>query len=414
MKLIPEIVAVHDELTKWRRDLHAHPELAFGESRTADFVASQLESYGIDVTRGIGKTGLVGTLKVGASNKAIGLRADMDALPMEELNTFAHKSTHPGCMHGCGHDGHTVMLLAAARYLAQSKNFDGTIQFIFQPAEEANETGSGAKAMIDDGLFDRFPVDNVFAMHNFPDLITGAIITAPGAMMASVDLFDVTVTGQGAHGAFPHRAVDPILVSAQLLTAWQSIVSQNIDSLESAVITATSINAGDSWNVIPETAVIRGSVRTLSAEVRQRVQDRFYTITNNITEAWGTKVEIRYRPISPVTINDAEQTTLACDVAASIVGENYVLRSTTAGMGSEDFAYMLQEKPGCYLLLGTASPMVTKDLRQERNIKLAADEDYFSAKDVPLLHEPTYDFNDEVIPLGATLFVRLVEYYLIK
>ena len=256
MKLISEIVAENKELTQWRQDIHAHPELAFEESRTAKFVASQLESYGIEVTRGVGKTGVVGTLKAGSSNKAIGLRADMDALPMEELNTFAHKSKHPGCMHGCGHDGHTVMLLAAARYLAKSKNFDGTVQFIFQPAEEANDNGSGAKAMINDGLFDRFAMDNVFALHNGPGFIAGAIATRSGVISASMDLFTVTIQGTGTHGAWPNNGNDPLMVAAQMLIAWQTIISRNVSAEDAAVISATSIVAGDSWNVIPETAVI--------------------------------------------------------------------------------------------------------------------------------------------------------------
>ena len=412
MKLISEIVAVHEELTQWRRDIHAHPELAFDESRTADFVACQLESWGIEVTRGVGKTGLVGTLKAGTSNKAIGLRADMDALPMEELNTFAHKSQHPGCMHGCGHDGHTVMLLAAARYLAQSKQFDGTVQFIFQPAEEANSAGSGAKAMIDDGLFERFPVDNVFAMHNGPEIIAGAVIACPGAIMASMDLFEVTVTGHGTHGAFPHEGIDPVLIAAQLLTAWQTIISRNVNALESVVISATSINTGDSWNVIPQTAVIRGSVRTLSSEMRQLVHDRFHTLTQSIAEAFGAKVEINYRHCSPVTINDVEQTAMASDVAASIFGEDRVIRSAPPDMGSEDFSFMLQERPGCYLILGAASALSENDPLEGKSVSSAADFEHCVVKNVCLLHDPNYDFNDEILPLGATLFARLAEHYL--
>ena len=412
MELISEIVAVHEELTEWRRDIHAHPELAFEESRTADFVAGQLESWGIEVIRGVGKTGVVGTLKVGNSNKAIGLRADMDALPMEELNTFAHKSKHPGCMHGCGHDGHTVMLLAAARYLAQSKNFDGTVQFIFQPAEEANGTGSGAKAMIDDGLFERFPVDNVFAMHNAPDLVAGTIATCPGAMMASMDLFEVTITGRGAHGAFPHEGVDPVIIAAQLLTAWQTIISRNVNTLESVVISATSISTGDSWNVIPQTAVIRGSARTLSPEMRQLVHDRFHTLTHNIVEAFAAKVEISYRLCAPVTINDIEQTNLVWDVAASIVGTDQVIKSMPPDMGSEDFSYMLQERPGCYLLMGSANPPEDQESGKEKTIKAPANFEHSLVKNVCFLHDPKYDFNDDILPLGASVFARLVEHYL--
>ena len=412
MKLITDITDTHTEFTQWRRDIHAHPELAFEESRTADFVAKQLESWGIEVTLGIGKTGLVGTLKVGSTNKAIGLRADMDALPMDELNTFVHKSKHSGCMHGCGHDGHTVMLLAAARYLAQSKHFDGTVQFIFQPAEEANSTGSGARAMIEDGLFNRFPVDAVFALHNCPDMVAGAVATCSGAITASMDLFEVTITGQGTHGAYPHSGIDPVLISAQLVTAWQSIISRNVDAQESAVISATSINTGDSWNVIPETAVIKGSVRTLSPAVRKLVQERFHNLTHALVEAFGATVTIDYRALYPATINTPEQTDFACDVAASIFGENRVLRSTPAGMGSEDFACMLEERPGCYLLLGATNPPGGQASLEGKDISLPADQKHFEATNVPLLHEPTYDFNDEILPQGATLFVRLAERYL--
>lgn len=412
MKLIPEIIATHKQLTHWRHAIHAHPELAFNESRTADFVAIQLESCGIDVTRSIGKTGLVGTLSVGNSNKAIGLRADMDALPMDEGNTFAHKSTNQGCMHGCGHDGHTVMLLAAARYLAQSKQFNGTVQFIFQPAEEANETGSGARAMIEDGLFERFPVDAVFAMHNCPDFVAGAVATCIGPITASMDLFEVTITGQGAHGAYPHAGIDPVLIASQLLSAWQSIITRNVDAQESVVISATSINAGESWNVIPETAVIKGSVRTLSAATQKIVKERFHQLTQSLVEAFGAKVSINYRSMYPATINHAEQTDFACDVADSIFGANRVLRTTTPGMGSEDFACMLEERPGCYLLLGAANRPEGHGSLKDKDINNPEDEQYFVVEGVPLLHEPTYDFNDEILPLGATLFVGLAEQYL--
>ncbi len=413
MNLIPELLAAHEELTQWRRELHAHPELAFDESRTSDFVAKKLESWGIEVTRGIGKTGLVGTLKTGTSNKTIGLRADMDALPMDELNTFAHKSKNPGCMHGCGHDGHTVMLLGAARYLAQTKNVDGTVQFIFQPAEEANETGSGAKAMIDDGLFERFPVDNVFAMHNGPGFITGAIATRPGVTTASMDLFEVSIQGKGCHGAYPHEGNDPIMIATQMLTAWQTIISRNISADEGAVISATSITAGDSWNVIPDTAVIKGSIRTLSPSTQDLIEARFCTLTQHIAEAFGAQVTIDYRRRYPSCINDPEQTLFACEVAESIFGHDRVLGTMALeGMGSEDFAYMLLERPGCYLSIGASNPPKGTDPIKGRDIRRKDDEQYFTVENVSLLHQPEYDFNDDIIPLGATLFVRLAEHYL--
>ena len=413
MKLIPDIAAAHQELTQWRRDIHAHPELGFEEQRTADFVARQLSSWGIEITRGIGKTGLVGTLKVGQSDKAIGLRADMDALPMDELNTFAHVSQNPGCMHGCGHDGHTVMLLAAARYLAQSQQFDGTVQFIFQPAEEANSQGSGAKAMIDDGLFERFPMDNVFATHNSPGMYAGAIATGPGPIMASSDLFDVTITGRGAHGAHPSGGIDPVVIAAQMITAWQTIVSRNIDAMEPAVISATSISAGNnSWNVIPETALIRGGVRTLSPAVRQQIHDRFQNITRKLAESFGATVDIDYRFMYPVVVNDPVQTRLFCDVAAAVVGEHQVLRERPGQMGSEDFAYFLEKKPGCYFAIGATTHPQGQAAFQGKDIKLDADQAHFCPDNVPMLHEPTYDFNDDILPLGATLFARLAEHYL--
>lgn len=413
MNLIADIVAAHAELTEWRRDIHAHPELAFDESRTSDFVARKLESFGITVTRGLGKTGVVGTLKVGGSNKAIGLRADMDALPMEEANTFAHKSQNPGCMHGCGHDGHTVMLLAAARYLANTKNFDGTVQFIFQPAEEANNTGSGAKAMIDDGLFERFPVDNVFGVHNCPGLYVGAICTRPEVVCASMDSFNVTLTGKGAHGATPHNGIDPVIIATQLVNAWQSIVSRNVHANEAAVLSVTSIITEDSYNVIPETAVIKGSIRTRSSAVRQLVKQRFETIANNTAAAFEAKVSIDYPAMYPCCINDKTQTTFACDVARIIFGDDRVLEHMELdGMGSDDFAYLQQERPGCYLLLGAEPLPLGENPMEGKDIKELADQKHFEFKDACSVHQPDYDFNDEIIPIGATFFARLAENYL--
>lgn len=410
MKLIPEIVKGNADFSQWRRDLHQYPELGFEEQRTAAFVAAQLESYGIKVTPGVGKTGVVGTLNVGTSNKSIGLRADMDALPMEEVNTFAHKSKHAGCMHGCGHDGHTVMLLAAARYLAQSQNFDGTVQFIFQPAEEANPVGSGAQAMIDDGLFERFPVDKVFALHNMPDLYAGAMATTPGPIMGSMDLFDVTLKGTGGHGAYPHANNDLLMVATQLLSAWQTIVSRNVDAQEGAVLSACSVNAGDSWNVMPDTAVIKGNIRTLSSATRDLIEQRFHQLTTQIAAAFDVEVQIDYRRCYPSCINDETQTAFACDVADTIFGADHVLRKTPFYMGSEDFAVMSRERPGCYMLLGTAPWPEGGDPNKGKNIHdTPAD---FYNEDVPQLHQADYDFNDEAIPLGATWFVRLAEAYL--
>ena len=412
MKIISAIEARQEQLTQWRRDIHRHPELAFDESRTADFVATQLESYGIEVTQGVGKTGVVGTLTAGNSTKSIGLRADMDALPMDELNTFAHKSQHEGCMHGCGHDGHTVMLLAAAQYLAETKQFDGTIHFIFQPAEEANSTGSGAKAMIDDGLFERFPVDNVFAMHNAPELMAGSLVTCTGVMTGSMDLFEVTITGKGGHAAVPHDCNDPIMIATQMLSAWQTIISRNVSAEECAVISASSINAGDSWSVIPETAVIKGSVRTRSADVRQLIETRFHSIATHIANAYDAKVTIDYRRITPSCVNDETQTAFACDVAESILGPGRVHRAMPPELGSEDFAYMLEERPGCYLIIGAAKVPSGQDPLQGKDIYNEEHQSSFIDKNACLLHQPDYDFTDEIIPLGATFFVRLAERYL--
>ena len=388
MSLIPKILSTHNELTAWRHDLHAHPELAFSENRTSVFVADKLNSWGIEVTQGFGKTGVVGTLKVGASNKSIGLRADMDALPMDELNTFAHKSKHPGCMHGCGHDGHTVMLLAAAWYLAQSKKFDGTVQFIFQPAEEANDNGSGARAMINDGLFDRFPMDSIFAMHNMPGLPEGTFSIGSGPVFAAMDLFDVTITGKGTHGALPHTGIDTVLVCSHVITAWQSIVSRNIDPMQTAVFSATSIQAGDNWNVIPQTAVIKGSVRTFLPEVQALVRERLHAIAEQVASAFGATAQVDYRQELPATVNDAEQASQAVVIAKDLVGEEKIKAGADAIklMGSEDFSVLLQYKPGAYLLLGSGA-----------------------GEGVCMVHEARYDFNDNLLPIGASFFARLVE-----
>ena len=410
MKLIKEIVEAQEEHTRWRRDLHTYPELGFEETRTANFVANQLESWGIEVTRGVGKTGVVGTLKIGSSNKAIGFRADMDALPMDETNDFAHKSKNPGCKHGCGHDGHTVMLLAAARYLAQSKNIDGTVHFIFQPAEEANPYGSGAQAMMDDGLFKRFHIDNVFAMHNLPEYYLGVLACAPGLRAASVDLFEVTIKGIGGHGAEPHDSNDPIMIATQMLSAWQTIISRNVNSMERAVFSACSIQAGNSWNVIPETVVIKGNIRTLSPTVRELVKTRFHALTENIAEAFGAMVDIRYQYSLPCGINDPEQTAFARGVMEEIFESNCILSDYPAGMASEDFALMRDARPGCYVLLGTATPPEDTDPFKDKNIN--DDDTSFICKNAVLLHQPNYDFNDEAIPVGATVFARLAEKYL--
>ena len=407
MTLIAEIVSEQERLKRWRRDLHANPELAFEETGTADFVAAQLESFGVEVSRGIGGTGMVGTLTIGKANKAISLRADMDALPMDEDNTFAHKSKIPGRMHGCGHDGHMVMLLAAAKYLSATRDFKGTVHFIFQPAEEANSQGSGAKAMIDDGLFDRFPSDCVFALHNAPGLRAGAVATAPGVLLASMDIFEVVITGKGTHGAFPESGIDPIVVASQMITAWQTILSRNISSSEQAVISVGSINAGAGFNVIPSTATIRGTIRTLGRETQNKVANQFHLLAKNIANAFGATVTVNYKREYPVTVNDDECTAFACDVASSIVGEEQVIRDADPVMGSDDFAAMLEIKAGCYLWLGNTDPDIHLKVKSPNSKNKG-----LLISDPCMVHEPTYDFNDKIIPIGASLFVGLVEKYL--
>lgn len=412
MKLQSEIIGMHEELTEWRHDLHAHPELAFEERRTADFVAEQLRSFGLEVITGIGGTGLVGTLKSGRTGKAIGLRADMDALPMNEENCFSYKSKTPGRMHGCGHDGHTVMLLGAARYLAKSRFFNGTVQFIFQPAEEANSQGSGAKAMIDDGLFERCPVDCIFALHNAPGLKAGAIATRSGPIMASMDLFEVTIKGHGTHGALPETGIDPIVIAATMISAWQTIISRNINAQHSAVMSVTTIEAGKSWNVIPTTAVIRGSVRSHCCEVQQLVRDRFCVLSHSIAEGFGAKVEIQYRNESPVTTNDSQCANFACEVASEIVGKSNVIYDAKPVMGSEDFAFMLQQRPGCYVWLGNSDPSDSMGNDARRGLMVPPHFGHLDIADPCMVHEPKYDFNDSIIPIGATFLSRLVERYL--
>ena len=383
MKLIPAIVQNHASHTVWRRDLHAHPELAYEEHRTAQLVADKLTSFGIPIETGIGRTGVVGTIKSGASGRSIGLRADMDALPMQEYNHFEHRSTNDGVMHGCGHDGHTTMLLAAAEYLAQNRNFDGTVHVIFQPAEEGE---AGAKAMIDDGLFDRFPVDAVYGMHNWPGHQVGKMATRSGPIMAAMDVFEVKIIGKGGHGALPHLAIDPILIAAQLITQWQGIVSRNVNPIEAAVVTVTQIHAGDAWAVIPNEVVLRGTVRSFKPATRELLQQRMKRLTASICEGNECTFEWWYDHRFPPTINSAAETSAAGRAAAGLLGDVNFSDNVDPSTGSEDFGYMLEEKPGCYIFIGNGS-----------------------SDGGCLLHNPNYDFNDEIIPIGASYWVELVE-----
>jgi amidohydrolase len=379
--------AFHHELTAFRRDLHAHPELGFQETRTSARVAGMLEALGITVHRNIGKTGLVGVLtgKRHGSGRMIGLRADMDALPMQETNLFGHASTKPGLMHGCGHDGHTAILMGAAKYLALTRNFDGTVVLIFQPAEEGL---GGAKAMIDDGLFERFDCDAIYGLHNWPGLPPGMIGINPGPMMAAADKFEVVIQGRGGHGAHPYQTVDPVVVAAHVITALQSVVSRNVSALDSAVVTVASVQAGDplAMSVIPDQAKLVGTVRTFRHSIQSLVQERMQSLIQQIAAGFGASATLNYQRIYPATINTPKEAMFVADVATELFGSDKVVRDLQPSMGAEDFSFMLQHKPGAYFRLGQGG-----------------------AESGCYLHNPNYDFNDAVIPTGAGLFAALVE-----
>ncbi len=388
MPAIDRIAAVADELTAWRRDIHAHPETAFEEQRTSDVVAAKLESFGIEVHRGLAGTGVVGRLRAGQGNRAVALRADMDALHIAEQNNFAYKSTHDGKMHACGHDGHTTMLLGAARYLAKTKEFNGTIYFIFQPAEE-NE--GGARVMIEQGLFDKFPVEAVYGMHNMPHLPAGQFAVRPGPMMATFDIFEMTITGHGSHAGMPHQGTDPIVIAAQIVTALQTIVSRTTNPLDAAVVSVTQIHAGDTWNVIPDTVTLRGTTRAFRAEVQDQFEPGLRRIAEGLCAALGARADLRYERRYPATVNTAEETEQAVAAAVQIAGSDKVDRDPVPLMGAEDFAFMLQKQPGCYIWIGNG------------------------ARDGGcMLHNPRYDFNDAILPLGASYWARLAENVLPK
>jgi amidohydrolase len=393
MNLIDRIVQFHHDIRDIRRDIHAHPELRFQETRTSDLVAERLQSWGIAVTRGLGGTGVVGTIRRGTSARAIGLRADIDALPMQEANTFAHRSRHEGRMHACGHDGHTAMLLGAARFLADHQGFDGTVHLIFQPAEEG---GAGAQRMIDDGLFERFPCDAVFGMHNWPGMAVGQFALREGPMMASSNEFTITVTGRGGHAALPHLSTDPVLVATHLVQALQSILTRNKKPIDTAVLSITKIQAGEAYNVIPDTATLCGTVRTFTVETLDLIESRMKAIVEQLPPAFGATGTMRFHRNYPPTVNHAEPTAFARDVLADVVGKANVLDFEPT-MGSEDFAYMLQAKPGCYFMIGNG-----EGGHREAGHGLGPCQ----------LHNASYDFNDDLIPLGATAWVRLVERFL--
>ena len=389
MKLIDSIVAQADELTALRRDIHAHPEVGYDVFRTAELVAERLEQWGYAVTRGVGRTGVVGTLKRGGSARAIGLRADMDALPVQEANTFAHRSTVPGAMHACGHDGHTTMLLGAARHLARHGEFDGTVQLFFQPAEEA---GGGARAMIEDGLFERFPCDAVYALHNAPGVPVGTVLAVEGPVTLSSDVADVTIKGVGGHGAMPHRARDPVAAAAAVVTALQMVVARNVAPDDTAVVSVGFIRGGATHNVIPQSVSLGLNVRAARPETRALVEQRIREIVSLTAQAHGVEAEIDYRQLVPPVVNTAAETRLMAQVCTEIVGEANVLTQVPRGFaGSEDFAWMLAALPGCYFMLGNG-------------------EGEFGGC---MVHNPGYDFNDQVLPLGAACWVRLAQTYLV-
>jgi hippurate hydrolase len=392
MHLIPEIAQQRSSLEALRRDLHAHPELCFNEFRTADRVAAKLTEWGIPIHRGLGRTGVVGIVKHGTSRRAIGLRADMDALPMQEANTFAHASTHPGKMHGCGHDGHTAMLLAAAQYLATHRHFDGTVYLIFQPAEE----GGGAREMIQDGLFDKFPMDAVFGMHNWPGMVLGQFAVSPGPVMASSNEFKITVHGKGGHAAMPHNALDPVPVACQLVQAFQTIISRNLKPIDAGVISVTMIHAGEATNVIPNACELQGTVRTFSLAVLDQIEQRMRVLTEHLCAASNLRADFEFRRNYPPTINSVAEADFARQVMADLVGDARVLVQEPT-MGAEDFSFMLQAKPGCYAFIANGD----------------GDHRALGHGGGPcMLHNPSYDFNDELLPLGATYWVRLAEAWL--
>ena len=386
MPIINRIAEFHADMTEWRRLLHSHPETAFEEVWTSAFVAAKLEEFGIEVHTGIAKTGIVGVIKgrTDTGGHSIGLRADMDALDIHEANETDYASTIPGKMHACGHDGHTTMLLGAAKYLAETRNFDGTVYLIFQPAEE-NE--GGGRAMVEEGLFRRFPCDSVFGMHNRPGMPIGRMAMRAGPMMAGFDIFEITIEGYGTHAARPHEGIDPIVIQAQIVMALQTIASRTTDPMQQVVLSITQVHGGDTWNVIPPRVVLRGTVRAFKREVQDQTEASLRRLSEAIAAGNGATASVRYERRYPSTVNDAHQTEVAASVAEELVGAENVERNPTPVMGSEDFSFMLNERPGCYLNIGNG-------VGEAGGI---------------VVHNPRYDFNDAALPYGASFWSRLVE-----
>jgi amidohydrolase len=383
MQLCPEVLRLVPEMKDWRHHLHAHPETAFEETATGAFVAERLRALGLEVHTGLARTGVVGVLRAGSGDRAIGLRADLDALHIHERSNAAYASRHDGRMHACGHDGHTSMLLGAAAALARKKSFDGTVVFIFQPAEE-NE--GGGRVMVEEGLFDRFPVQAVYGMHNWPKLPAGTIATRAGPLMGAYDIFEIVVTGKGAHAAMPYQGKDPMLFVAHAINALQTIVARNLHPLDAGVVSVTQVHGGDTWNVIPEEVVLRGTVRSFKPDVQDLIEQRLRTIVAGAAAMFEMRATVRYERRYPSTINSATEVGHALAAASAVVGAEGVIADPVPEMGSEDFAFMLQAKPGCYVWLGSGIGDAT-----------------------PGLHNPAYDFNDDVLAIGASYWVKLAE-----
>ncbi len=391
--VLPELLAQSEAMRVLRRDLHAHPELCFQEERTSDVIARTLSAWGIEVHRGLGKTGVVGVIEGRPGRRAIGLRADIDALPMTEHNQFAHASRHPGRMHACGHDGHTAMLLSAAQHLAATRDFDGRVILVFQPAEEG---GGGAREMIQDGLFERFPMDAIFGMHNWPGMPAGTFAIKDGPCFASSNEFHITIRGKGCHGAMPHLGIDPVPVACQLVQAFQTIVTRNMRPIETGVISVTMIQAGEATNVVPDSVTLQGTVRTFTDETLDLIELRMRELSHQLSAAFGATAEFEFQRNYPPTINHSAETAFARQVMTEVVGAERV-QEFEATMGAEDFSFFLQHKPGAYFVIGNGD-----GTHREGGHGLGP----------CTLHNPSYDFNDELIPLGGTLWVKLAQRWL--
>lgn len=383
MPIIDRIQELHEDMTGWRRDIHAHPETAFEENRTSAFVVEKLRSFGIDVHHGLARTGVVGTIQNGDGG-AVGLRADMDALDMEEQTGVPYTSTHPGKMHACGHDGHTAMLLGAAQYLAETRNFNGTVHFVFQPAEEM---AGGGRVMVEEGLFDQFPMDAIYGMHNWPNMPAGKMCVRSGVAMASAASLEITVVGKGSHAAAPHQGIDPIMVGAEIVSALQTISSRVTNPIEGIVVSVTQFHAGDAMNVLPDEAVLKGTARSFTENSETIIEPLIRRIVENVAAAHGATARLQYDHLYPVLINSEDESAFALGIAEEVVGAEQIHPDYPPSMASEDFSFMLNERPGCFMRLGSAFPQ----------------------GDTHPLHSTRYNFNDDVLPVGASYWAHLVE-----